>query len=287
MSTRTSTRSSSTSINASLDFSAVLQAAQALSSTLKLDELLHQLTQVILKNSGGDYCALILPNQNNVWCVEAIANLETVTLCSTPIEQNKEIPFKLIQYVKNTQALVMIDDLVTELPVIDEALTHQSPKSLLCLPILNQSHLIGLLYLKNQSTIGAFTEDRTLILNFLCSQAAISLENARLYQQAQTYSRQLEESQLQTVQSEKMATLGNLVAGVAHEINNPIGFLNGSIKNADGYLQDLLEHLALYKKHHPNPAEEIQEKEEDIDLDFLSDDFPKLLRSMKGATDRI
>ena len=209
MPTQTSTRSSSTSINASLDFSAILQAAQALSSTLELDELLHQLTQLILQNSGGDFCALILPNQDDVWCVEAIANLKTVSLFSEPIEQNSELPLKLIQYVKNTQQSVMLDDLVTTLPVIDELLTQQHPKSLLCLPILNQSHLIGLLYLKNQSTSGAFTEDRALILNFLCSQAAISLENARLYQQAQTYSRQLEESQLKTVQNEKMATLGN------------------------------------------------------------------------------
>ena len=284
---QTSTYSSRTSTNTLLDFSTVLQAAQALSSTLELDELLRQVTQIILKNSGGDYCALILPNEEDKWCVEAIASLKTVSLCSEPIEQHREIPLKLIQYVKNTQKSVVLDDLATELPVIDEMLMQQQPKSLLCLPILNQSRLIGLLYLKNQATSGAFTEDRALVLNFLCSQAAISLENARLYQQAQTYSRQLEESQLQTVQNEKMATLGNLVAGVAHEVNNPIGFLNGSIANADGYLQDLLDHMTLYKKHYPDPAEEIQDSEEDIDLDFLSEDFPKLLSSMKGATDRI
>jgi signal transduction histidine kinase len=141
--------------------------------------------------------------------------------------------------------------------------------------------------LENRSTSGVFTSDRVLILNFLCTQAAISLENARLYQQAQSYAQQLEQSQLQIVQSEKMASLGNLVAGVAHEINNPIGFLNGSINNAKEYVQDFLGHLALYQKHYPNPVAEIQDNAEDLDLDFLCEDLPKLLTSMQGATDRI
>ncbi len=98
---------------------------------------------------------------------------------------------------------------------------------------------------------------------------------------------QLQQSQAQVVQSEKMSALGNLVAGVAHEINNPIGFLNGSISNARDYVKDLLEHLSLYQQHHPNAAAPIQEHAEDIDLEFLSEDLPKLLQSMKGATDRI
>ncbi|MEM6450365.1 MAG: ATP-binding protein [Cyanobacteria bacterium P01_D01_bin.105] len=98
--------------------------------------------------------------------------------------------------------------------------------------------------------------------------------------------KELQTAQLQTVQNEKMATLGNLVAGVAHEINNPIGFLNGSIKNAENYIQDLFEHLEIYQKHQP-PNETVQESAEDVDLEFLLADFPKLLNSMRGATDRI
>ncbi len=97
----------------------------------------------------------------------------------------------------------------------------------------------------------------------------------------------LQNAQLQIVQSEKMASLGNLVAGVAHEINNPIGFLNGSINNAKDYVQDLLRHLRLYQQHYPQAATPIQNHAEDIDLEFLSEDLPKLLDSMKGATDRI
>jgi len=89
------------------------------------------------------------------------------------------------------------------------------------------------------------------------------------------------------LQSEKMASLGNLVAGIAHEINNPIGFLNGSISHCQEYVQDLLGHLALYQRHYPNPMGAIQRNAKDIDLKFLLEDLPKLLDSMKGATDRI
>ncbi|NJM96179.1 MAG: HAMP domain-containing histidine kinase [Phormidesmis sp. RL_2_1] len=89
------------------------------------------------------------------------------------------------------------------------------------------------------------------------------------------------------IRHEKMASLGNLVAGVAHEINNPVGFLNGSIENAQEYIQDLLGHLNLYQQHHPQAAAAIQANAQAIDLDFLRNDLPELLQSMQGATDRI
>ncbi|WP_322745341.1 AAA family ATPase [Nostoc sp. LEGE 12447] len=285
--TSTTTSRSSTSINSILDFAAILKASQSLSSTIQLDELIHQLTLILLQQSGGDCCALIMPNQAHELQLVSIATTDTVELCSEPLEANKNLPVKLIQYVKNTQEVVMIDNLKTDLPVIDDYLIQRQPKSTLCLPILNQGQLIGILYLNNRTASGVFTSDRILILNFLCTQAAISLKNARLYQQAQTYAQQLEQSQLQIVQGEKMASLGNLIAGVAHEINNPIGFLKGSINNAKDNVRDLLEYLTLYRQYHPDVAAPVQDKAEEIDLEFLCEDLPKLLKSMQDATVRI
>ncbi|MBD2683389.1 MULTISPECIES: ATP-binding sensor histidine kinase [Nostoc] len=487
-STKTS-RPSSTSINNIIDFVAILKAFQSLSSTIKLDELIHQITQILLQHSGGDGCALIMPNQASGWQLVASATLNAIELCSEPLEDSHNLPVKLIHYIKNTQELVIVDDLKTDLPVIDDYLIQQQPKSVLGLPIINQGHLIAILYLHSCTTSGVFTSDRILILNFLCTQAAISLENARLYQnlqrsesnerekteqlaqtleslqlknrklsfrsdidaaltssecltkmlqsctqavvqhlnaafariwtlnadenmlelqasaglythldgphsrvpvgafkigliaqelrphltndvlndprvgnkewakeegmvafagyplifedrlmgvlalfarqaltdellemlklvadeiasgirhkqvdqalrqseiqlrhkaqQLESALQQLEQSQLQIVQNEKMASLGNLVAGVAHEINNPIGFLNGSINNAKDYVQDLIQHLAIYQQHYPHPGTPIQDHAQEIDLEFLGDDLPKLLDSMQGATARI
>ncbi|MEO0770901.1 MAG: response regulator [Cyanobacteria bacterium J06649_4] len=103
----------------------------------------------------------------------------------------------------------------------------------------------------------------------------------------QAAAQDLQKSKLQLVQHEKMSALGNLVAGVAHEINNPIGFLNGSVKNAQAYLRELVGHLSLYKEHYPQPAEAIQENAEDIDLDYVCEDFSSLLVSMTNAMNRI
>ena len=98
---------------------------------------------------------------------------------------------------------------------------------------------------------------------------------------------ELKQAQLQMVQNEKMATLGNLVAGVAHEINNPIGFITGSVNNIEEYIQDLIAHLEYYQKYYPEPVPEVSDHAEDIDLEFLMEDLPKLIPSMKIASQRI
>lgn len=175
----------STRLNQTFDLASVLQASQALTSTLQLDELMRQLTQIILQYSGSDRCALILPDRHHHWQLQAIATPDGTDLCKEPLEGHLSLPTQLIQYVKNTQAAVVINDLKTNLPVLDDYLLQQRPKSVLALPVLNQSKLIGVLYLSNQATSEIFTNDRILILNFLCAQAAISLENARLFAEQQ------------------------------------------------------------------------------------------------------
>jgi signal transduction histidine kinase len=98
---------------------------------------------------------------------------------------------------------------------------------------------------------------------------------------------ELQRTQAQVVQSEKMSSLGQLVAGVAHEINNPVNFIHGNLNHVQTYTQDLLRFVQLYEQHNPNPVSEIQTAAEDIDLKFLQEDLPKLLASMKLGTDRI
>ncbi|MEG5039457.1 MULTISPECIES: AAA family ATPase [unclassified Microcoleus] len=277
---------SSTSINQALDFSTLLQISQVISSTIDLDELLQIVTQTMLQNSGADRCVLMLC-QDQQWQVRAMATGEYISLQTEPLENNPTVPVKLIHYVKNTIATVVIDQLKTALPVIDDYLEYHQPESLLGLPILNQGNLVGILYLENRITSGVFSRDRVLLLNFLSSQAAIALENARLYHQVQQTLNELQQTQMQMIQSEKMSALGNLVAGVAHEINNPVGFISGNINEAHAGVQDLIDYLRLYQENFPQPTAELIEKAEQIDLDYLVEDLPKMLSSMKIGCERI
>jgi two-component system, NtrC family, sensor kinase len=119
---------------------------------------------------------------------------------------------------------------------------------------------------------------------------ALRQSEARSRQQTLRLSHTLKTLQLaqtQLVQSEKMSSLGQLVAGVAHEINNPMNFIHGNVNYVRSYTQDLLGLLNLYQKHYPNPAIEIQDSIEVLDLDFVISDLTNVLRSMETGTERI
>lgn len=132
-------------------------------------------------------------------------------------------------------------------------------------------------------------------------QLAIHIHQAELYQQScaataaaeaevqmlEEALQQLRQAQVHLVQTEKMSSLGELVAGVAHEINNPVSFIFGNLNHAKEYVQDLLDLLELYQEHLPNPSPDIQAQIEAIDLNFLKEDLPKVLSSMKTGADRI
>ena len=98
---------------------------------------------------------------------------------------------------------------------------------------------------------------------------------------------ELKATHSQLVQSEKMSSLGLLIAGVAHEINNPVSFIHGNLAYLKDYTQDLLHLLKLYQQHYPNPVPDIQQETENNDLDFLAEDLPKILSSMSIGVERI
>ncbi|NQE38393.1 GAF domain-containing protein [Microcoleus asticus] len=477
--------SNSTNLYDVLDFTSILKASQAISCSLEIDQLITSLTRIILENSGAKKSALILP-QGDIWQVRAItfinhgsnSHVEIQTILnSQPLDTCQDLPTTIINYVKNTKQTVAIDNLKTDIPgVIGEYMYRTKPRSVLCTPIINQGHLVGIIYLENKLTQGVFTKDRLSIINLLSSQAAISLENARLYQESQDNAQQLQQSlkqqktlfnvvnkmrksldldaifctvtqnirriinadrvgiyqfdldmnyeygefiaedvlpafpsaiafkiqdscfgenyanfykqgrictitdlqteemldchrailaqfhvraslivpimqddelwgllcihqcdrprhwqpseiqfaqqiaaqmgvalkqidlltktqkqatqleqtlqhlqqtQLQLVQSEKMSALGNLVAGVGHEMNNPLGFIAASLQQVKPTIADVIAHLKLYQASQPNLSDEIKDHAEEIELDYSLEDLPKIINSMTMACDRL
>ncbi|MFN6527622.1 AAA family ATPase [Nostoc sp. ChiSLP03a] len=446
--TSTSSTSSSSSVSDILDLKAILKASHTISSEIELEKLLASLLRIVIENAGADKCVLMLLRDSRLLIKGSMTlGTEPVVLQKIPVEESQDIPQKLIYKVlHNSQTIVLLDATADSTLANDPYIIRQQPKSILCSPILHQGKLRGILYLENNLATGAFTSDRIELLNFICAQAAISLENARLYERSLEYAQQLERSftelsaaqsrfhnlvnnvpgvvyqysmsangvislsyisadcyslleitpeqaisnwqffnnlvyaddvvsyqqsqidsiqasspwqwsgrivtpsgiikwihgesrvqkfadgsmvwdglfldiseqqaalhkrkiaelaleqksldleqaltdlqnaQLQTIQSEKMSALGNLVAGVAHEMNNPLGFISASIKQAKPTIADIVEHLKLYQETLPDKSEEILDHESEIDLEYSLEDLPKMLDSMTMACDRL
>ncbi|MEH1886096.1 GAF domain-containing sensor histidine kinase [Nostoc sp.] len=417
--------STSDSISETLDLATVLKASQTLSSEIELEKLLATLLQVTIENAGADKCVLMLLRDERL-LIKGIVNagMEPIVLQQIPVEESQDIPLELVYSVKHSlEPTVLFDATAEPRFASDSYILSQQPKSILCSPILLRGKFAGIVYLENNLTTGAFTSDRVNILNLLCTQAAISLENARLYAHEQEKSQVLQESlhklqqsemrfkelfeksadaimlwgcdglvdcnqatvelfayshkdqlysrhpsdissefqpdgqsssektnvmiakvlqtgchrfewihkrangeefwaevmltripynttqivhgvvrdisdrklaeeeiqqaQLQIVQSEKMSALGNLVAGVAHEINNPVGFIAGNLQPASDYINDTFRLIDLYQQEYPDPTAAIQDEIEAIDLEYVREDLPKLISSMKLGIDRI
>jgi predicted ATPase/signal transduction histidine kinase/tRNA A-37 threonylcarbamoyl transferase component Bud32 len=299
-----STLHSSTNSSAyAFDLLSVIKASQAISESIKLDDFLAKLMQIILENAGASKCIFIL-NESDKLFIKANINSsdsQVQILDNISVETSLDIPNRLINHVFINGKNIVIDDVMSSASNLtlnnlqnDPYVIREKPRSILCIPIINKGKIVAIIYLENNLTTDAFTPDRIQIINLLCSQVAISLENTRLYQQSQDNTKQLEVSfdnlkqmQLQLVQSEKMSALGNLVSGVAHEINNPIGFIAGNLKPASDYVQDLFELIDLYQKYNPEPDKKIVDKIYDVDLEYIREDLPNLLASMNEGIERI
>ncbi|MEZ2248415.1 AAA family ATPase [Microcoleus sp.] len=174
-----------TSSDIALDFATVIKSSQAIGSEVMLEQLLPKLLKISIENAGAQVGFLILESQERLLIeAEGSVDSERVTvLQSINIETSEKLPLGVIQYVARTQEDVVLSDATNEGVFTREPyIIKNQPKSLLCTPIINKGKLLGILYLENNLTTGVFTPDRLEVLKILSSQAAISIENARLYQ---------------------------------------------------------------------------------------------------------
>ncbi|NEP75022.1 MAG: AAA family ATPase [Okeania sp. SIO2G4] len=174
-----------------LDLTTVMKASQAISGEIQLENLLHNLMKITIENAGAQIGFLILYHQGN-WVIEAQGKInsdEVTILQSIPIESTDPqtslpiLPTTIINYVIRTQENIALNDAANQGQFInDPYIIATKSKSILCTPLINQSQLSGIVYLENNLTTNTFTSERVELLNILSAQAAISIDNSRLYQ---------------------------------------------------------------------------------------------------------
>jgi GAF domain-containing protein len=205
--------SSHTSDTAALDLAAVIQASQAISQELRLDQLIVTLMQLVLENAGAERGALILRQVDQLTVVAQCLSGEACRVDLVPLHTSHSLPVSLIYFVDRTAAPLVIDDMRVEPRfAADPYWLQHSPKSVLGLPLVHKNQAMGVLYLENNLTTGAFTCDRIQVLEILCAQAVISFENANLYQNLQLSNQTLQQSltNLQNTQSQLLQATDKL-----------------------------------------------------------------------------
>ncbi|NJL20241.1 MAG: PAS domain S-box protein [Leptolyngbyaceae cyanobacterium SM1_3_5] len=200
----------------------------------------------------------------------------------------------LVNKLLQLEMLCVADVETVDDPVWKAFVQSLQMRSVLIIPMQMPSGAIGVICCSHSSKSHPWETDEIELLEAVMGQLAVALNQAELYAQSRAKAHELEQTlhqlqrtQAQMLQSEKMSSLGQLVAGVAHEINNPVNFIYGNLSYASDYIEDLLGLVKLYQQQYPEPVVAVEAQAEAIDLDFLIADLPKLLNSMKVGASRI
>jgi histidine kinase len=285
-----------------MDMASIIKTSQAISGEIVIESLLSKMIQIIVMNVGAENGVLLLENNDNLYIQATSYNQEVRIMPNILLKNYAQIPQYLVNYVSQMREAVVLNNAsVDEQFKKDAYISSGQIKSVLCSPIILLNKLYGIIYLENNILTNAFTEERLKVLNLLSSQMAISIQNALHYANLEekvalrtaelsTSLQQLKSAQLQLVQSEKMASLGELTAGIAHEINNPINFVASSLQPLKRNLDALKTLIDKYDDYAEQPSadklQKIVDYKEEIDYDYTKDEIEMLLGSISDGANR-
>ena len=297
-----------------LDLSSFIKSSSILFSKLDLKELLKSMSEVIMENAGAQYIGLAR-NINNILVLSQYGAKGNIMDQTAPLTQNmEEVPVSILNYAHRTGIPVALGDAQTINKFSDDPyLKNKRPRSVLCYPVKREMEVLMIVYLENNDITDAFTEERIEVLNALSAQMIIAYENAGLYDEMEFKIKkrtkeisvkndkltelnkaladsnneleqalfELKEAQHQLVQAEKMASLGTLTSGIAHEINNPLNFVSGGLEAIKEGVSCLTGLLEIYSEKEGADGEpEIKEYKQETDFDRK---FKFLLKSIDIA----
>lgn len=229
-----------------LDFDSVMKAAQAVAAEVELDRLLARLMRIAIENAGAERGCLVLEGEDGsmVHAADTAEAPQAAVSHGTPLARSRSLPLGIVHYVRRTgESVVLADAAGDDRFGSDPYIRQHRPRSAMCVAVQKQGRLVGVLYLENRQLAGAFTAQRILVVRMLATEAAIALENARLFEglrreigEHQAARAQLAEALAQVqrlkddLEAENVYLRSELIANVSHDLRTPLAALRGYLE---------------------------------------------------------